>query len=172
MKKKTIALTLFIFGFFTVEAFAQVKIGYTNPARILSQLPEVEEVDKQIEALLTEKDEQLAAEAESLRETFSQFESESRGLTEAQRAQRQQELLELNEQFETQRNKMLDEVRNKRNELMRPIIEKMNNAMAEVAAEMELDMILNEGTSTGDMIIFYADSEKLDVTQKIIDKIK
>lgn len=170
--KKLIAAALLLVSFVSVDAYAQLKIGFTNPAKILDQLPEVEEIEQEINALIIEKDEELASNAQNLQKIFSDYESSAGNLSEQERSVREQELMELNNQFEAERNKMLEEVRQKRNELMQPVIQKMNKAMAQVATEMQLDLILNEGTSTGDMIIFYANDDKLDVTTQIVEKIK
>ncbi|MEX0844803.1 MAG: OmpH family outer membrane protein [Balneolaceae bacterium] len=172
MSNKLTAIVIFLSIFLIQNAFAQVKIGYTNPARILSELPEVEEVDKQIEALITEKDQELAQKATDLQQIFTDYETGMGNLSEDERSSREEELMQLNQQFEADRENMMNEIRERRNELMEPIIEKMNVAMEEVAEEMGLDLILNEGTSYGDAIIFYASGEELNITNKIIEKIK
>lgn len=172
MSNKLTAIVIFLSIFLIQDAFAQVKIGYTNPARILSELPGVEEVDQQIEALITEKDQELAQKATDLQQIFSDYETGMGNLSEDERSSREEELMQLNQQFETDRENMMNEIRERRNELMAPIIEKMNDAMEEVAEEMGLDLILNEGTSYGDAIIFYASGEELNITNKIIEKIK
>lgn len=172
MNKKTIAIFLFVGLFGLQDAFAQVKIGYTNPARVLSQLPEVEEVDQQIQVLIQERDQELAEKATNLQQVFSDYENTMGSLSQQERSTREEELMELNQQFEQDRESMMNEIRQKRSEMMAPIIENMNAAMEEVAQEMGLDLVLNEGTSYGDAIIFFANSESLDITDKILEKLK
>ncbi len=172
MNKKLVTLALFVCAFTWQHAYAQVKIGYTNPARILSQLPEVEKVDKEIQELITQRDEELASKATNLQQLFSDYEATMANLSEQEQTTREQELMELNQQFEQDRESMMNEIRQKRAELMSPIIRKMNEAMQAVAKEMNLDLVLNEGTSNGDAIIFFAESEQLNITGKIIEKLK
>lgn len=171
MIKRITAVVLFLGMFAMQDALAQVKIGYTNPARILSELPEVQEVDEQIQALIEERDQELGQRASQLQQEFSNYEQSMSNLSEEERSAREQELMEKNQQFEQQRESIMNEIRQKRSELMAPIIERMNTAMDEVAREMGLDLILNEGTSNGDSIIFFAESEELDVTDKILEKL-
>ncbi|MCH2448958.1 MAG: OmpH family outer membrane protein [Gracilimonas sp.] len=173
MNKKLI-IALFFFGslFTFQDAIAQVKIGYANPARVLSALPEVEEVDQQIQALIEQSDEELATKATELQSIFTNYESNMNNLSEQERVIREEELMEMNQQFEQDRESMMNNIRQRRSELMTPIIEKMNTAMESIAAEMELDLILNEGTSTGDVIVFFANSEQLDITDQIIERIQ
>lgn len=172
MRKLTIVSIVIFAGIFAMQdAIAQVKIGYTNPARILSQLPEVEEVDAQIQTLIEESDQQLAERATSLQQIFSDYEATMQTLSEQERSTREEELLEMNQEFEQDRETMMNQVRQRRAELMAPIVERMNQAMEEVATEMGLDMILNEGTSYGDAIIFFAKDEGLNVTDRILEKL-
>ncbi|MTI86713.1 MAG: OmpH family outer membrane protein [Balneolaceae bacterium] len=171
MKNKLFVLFLLAGLFLVQQANAQTTIGFTNPAKVLNQLPEVQEVDQQIQKLITEKDEELAAKASNLQEMFSEYENARASMTEEQRTAREDELMELNQQFQTERENGLKEVQQRRRELMAPIIQRMNTAMEEVAAEMNLDLVLNEGTSYGDSIIFYG-KDKLDITDKIIAKLQ
>lgn len=169
--KKITALVLFVSLFAIQNVFAQVNIGHTNPARILSQVPEVEEVDAEIQALIEQRDQELGERAAQLQQEFSDYEQTMATLSEQERRSREEVLMEKNQQFEQQREVMMNEIRQKRAELMAPIIERMNGAMDEVAQEMGLDLILNEGTSYGDSIIFFTKSESLDVTDEIIAKL-
>ncbi|MBD3616158.1 MAG: OmpH family outer membrane protein [Gracilimonas sp.] len=171
-KKITIAIILMGTVFTMQDVIAQVKIGYANPVRILNALPAVEEVDQQVEALIEESDQTLAQKATELQSRFTDYESTMSNLSEQERATREEELLEMNEQFEQDRETMMNQIRQRRSELMAPIIERMNTAMEEVAQEMGLDLILNEGTSTGDAIVFFANSEQLNITNRIIEKLQ
>lgn len=172
IKKTTLMLFAFSMLFGMQELMAQVKIGYANPGRILSALPEVEQVDQQIQTMITESDQQLEQKANQLQQIFSDYEENMNSMSEQERADREDELVELNDQFTQERETMMNRVRQRRAELMQPIIEKMNVAMEEVAQEMDLDLILNEGTSTGDLIVFYANSEQLNITDRIIAKLQ
>jgi outer membrane protein len=171
MSKRITAIILFLSVFALQDSFAQVKIGYTNPARVLNELPAVAEVDEKINTLIDERDQELAAKATNLQQVFSNYEASMATLSQDERSMREQELLELNQQFEQERETMMNEIRQTRNELMSPIIERMNTAMEEVAQDMDLDLVLNEGTSNGDAIIFFANSDRLDITDQIIEKL-
>lgn len=173
MTKKLI-IALFFFGsiFTFQDAMAQLKVGYANPARVLNALPEVQEVDRQIQVLIEESDEELETKATELQTVFTNYESTMSNLSDQERAAREEELMEMNQQFEQDRESMMNRIRQRRSELMTPIIEKMNTAMQEIAEEMELDLILNENTSTGDAIVFFANSEELNITDQIIQRIQ
>lgn len=172
IKKLSLLLFTFAMLFGMQEAIAQVKIGYANPGQILSALPEVEQIDQQIQTMITESDQELAQKANDLQQIFSEYEQNMNTMSEQERGSREEELMELNQQFEQDRETMMNRIRQRRSELMQPIIEKMNVAMEEVAQEMGLDLILNEGTSTGDLIVFYANSDQLNITDRIIEKIQ
>ena len=70
MKKLTV-LTVFLI-LLSFDTKAQVKIGYTNPEVILSQLPEVQAIDKEIGILLQKKDSLLAIQAIARKKEFDE----------------------------------------------------------------------------------------------------
>ncbi|MEO1022928.1 MAG: OmpH family outer membrane protein [Bacteroidota bacterium] len=172
MLKKTSVL-LFIIGFLVhTHSVAQVKIGYTNPARILTEIPEVASIDTTIAELVQRRDAELALKADSLQQELLAYEQVASSMTEEARASREQELLAKNEAFTNERQGYLNEVNQRRNQLMLPIIEQMNAAIKVVADRLQLDLVLNEGTSYGDAIIFYSGNERLDITDQVIAELK
>jgi Skp family chaperone for outer membrane proteins len=52
------------------------------------------------------------------------------------------------------------------------MFDKMDQAMAAVAKENDLDFVLNETTNSGESLIFYSASENLNITEEVIQYIK
>ena len=97
MKKLSVlALFLMLFGF---QAEAQVKIGYTNPEVILSQLPEVQSINQEIGDLLERKDSLLAIQALALQKELEDYSASKDVMTLEQRQQKEQDLIEKNQKF-------------------------------------------------------------------------
>ena len=144
MKQHFIFPALLWIFLFTVEAQAQVKIGYMNPSVVLSQLDEVAFVDQQIEQLVQERDTELMSKANQLQQDFVAYEEARSMLNEEARIIREEDLLARDQQLQEERENYLNEITQKRAQLLQPIIEKMDQVMAEVAQEKGLDLILNE----------------------------
>ena len=167
MKQHFILPALLWIFLFTVET--QVKIGYMNPSVVLSQLDEVAFVDQQIEQLVQERDTELMSKANQLQQDFVAYEEARSMLNEEARIIREEDLLARDQQLQEERENYLNEITQKRAQLLQPIIEKMDQVMAEVAQEKGLDLILNEATSYGDAIVFFS-AEELNITQEVLSR--
>ena len=143
MKQHFIFPALLWIFLFTVEAQAQVKIGYMNPSVVLSQLDEVAFVEQQIEQLVQQRDTELMSKANQLQQDFVAYEEARSMLNEEARIIREEDLLARDQQLQEERENYLNEITQKRALLLQPIIEKMDQVMAEVAQKKGLDLILN-----------------------------
>lgn len=170
IKKILIAASIAIFA--GQVAVAQTKIGYANPDVIMSQLPEVQKISEEIQMFLDQKDAMLRPKADSLQILFDEYEKVMAALSDAARQNREQELMAKNAEFEELKRKSLEEVQLRQNALIEPIQEKISNAIAAVAKELGLDLVLSDRTSQGSEIIFYAAADQPNITEKVINKLK
>jgi len=169
MKQHFIFSALLWIFLLTIEAQAQIKIGYMNPSVVLSQLDEVAIVEQQIEQLVQQRDTELMSKANQLQQDFVAYEEARSMLNEEARIIREEDLLARDQQLQEERENYLNEITQKRALLLQPIIEKMDQVMAEVAQEKGLDLILNEATSFGDAIVFFS-AEELNITQEVLSR--
>tara|TARA_R110002124_G_scaffold277621_4_gene449175 strand:- start:13889 stop:14389 length:501 start_codon:yes stop_codon:yes gene_type:complete len=165
MKKLSLlALLVVLMG---LEAQAQLKIAYTNPELILSNLPEVEAIDKEIGMLLAEKDSLLAIKAQSYQNQIDNLTSQS--LSQSELTAKADSI---SQEFEAERQKSINEVQQKQVSLLQPVEEKVFETIKIVADSLGLDLVLNEGSINGGAFIFYASEEQIDITELVIEKIK
>ncbi len=169
---RKLILSFFVVGLFTVAVHAQVKIAYMNPNTVLAQLEEVQIVEDEINALITQRDQEIVPKANALRQAFADYDEIRASLSQAEQQSREADLLQRNEDLENERETYLNEVRQKRASMMQPIIEKMDNAIQKIATSMEIDIVLNEGTSYGEFLIFYANDERLNITNLVLEELK
>lgn len=169
MKQHFIFSALLWIFLLTIDAQAQIKIGYMNPSVVLSQLDEVAIVEQQIEQLVQQRDTELMSKANQLQQDFVAYEEARSMLNEEARIIREEDLLARDQQLQEERENYLNEITQKRALLLQPIIEKMDQVMAEVAQEKGLDLILNEATSYGDAIVFFS-AEELNITQEVLSR--
>ena len=165
MKKLPIlALLLMFIG---IEARAQVKIGYTNPETILSNLAEVQAIDKEVGLMLANKDSLLAIKAEM-------YQSEMDELLNQNLPQREIEAKgdSIRNEFEAERQKSINEVQQKQSALLRPVEEKVFKTIQIVADSLGLNLVLNKGSINGGAFIFYASDDQIDITEMVIEKLK
>lgn len=168
---KALLLTVFLVAGFTINSQAQLKVGYMNPQKVLNALPAVEQVQKEIDKIITERDTELSKDAANVQKQFAEYQQKQATLSEERRAQEEERLTQLNTELENKRNAFQQEILQKRAQLLQPIYADINTAMEEVAKEMGIDMVLNQQTNTGDVIIFYAAENQLDISNEVINKV-
>lgn len=171
MTKKIIFTCILFFGVVQIGA-AQVKIGYANPQAILDSLPEVKVIENQIVALLEAKDSDLAIKADSLQQMIDTYEQIRGTLNDQARQSREAQILQKEQEFNTARESSLSEVQQRQNALLAPVRARIAEAIKTVADEMGLDMVLNEETSQRSIIIFYSSDSTLNITEKVLEKLK
>ncbi|GAB5408063.1 MAG: hypothetical protein BalsKO_04280 [Balneolaceae bacterium] len=165
-------LVVLLTAFFSISTLAQVKIGYMNPAQVLSELEEVAAIEQQIETLIETRDQDLIAKSTQLQQDLATYEEGKAVLSTEARTNKEQEFLDRNTELEKERETYLNEIRQKRSQMMSPILQEMDEAIKSIALEMNLDLVLNEVTSYGDAIIFYSNEEKLNITSQVVAKLK
>lgn len=167
MKIKILYLIiLFVSSFFT-PTFAQ-KFGYLNSQALLAELPEVKQADANLQALQTQlqkKGEMMVQELEGkykeLQRKEQSGEISPKALEEEAKKLKVQEA-EL-QKFEQDVQKQLG---TKRQEMLQPLIDKVNNAIKQVAMEGQYTYIFD---SSAGMLLYAQDS--LDVTAVVKAKL-
>jgi len=171
MIKRTI-ITLILFTGISAALTAQIKIGYMNPQEALSEVPERQEVEQQMNQFINDKRNELEQRTAELQEQFAQYQNNSSSMSAEQRRNEEERLSELDQQLQDFRLNIQQQVERKRAELLDPLLERVDKAIADVAEELKLDFVLNEVTSGQNKIIFYASQEESqNITQRVIEKL-
>ncbi len=165
--KKIMLLTLGLVFAAAAPALAQ-KSAYCNSGAVLAQMPELKQADSDLQRFQT----QLTNKGEQLAKQFQADMAEFQRKVEAgQIPPKDQEAGSA--ALETQMKgiqKYEEEVRNKiaakREELYKPILEKMNKAVRDVARELGYTLVFDTSTNS----LLYGD-ESLDLTERVKTKL-
>lgn len=166
--KKFILFTLLIVPSI---AFAQLKIGYIDSNAIMDQLPDVQDARQRLDALIQEWQTELNRLESEWKSKYDDYEKRKLIMSEQTRAETESELVRLENQIAEYREKKFGtngELFQKQDELMKPVQNKVFNAIKEVAQEEDLDFVFDR---SGDIMILYA-KEKYDITAKVLAKLK
>lgn len=167
-----VALVILVWG---LSANAQeIKIGYVDPQTILSKMPDMAAVQKELQNFHDKLNQQLSQKQTDFQQQVQQFQQKSAVISDAAKKQEQAHLDSLNQQLTQLQQQYSNEMNNKQQQLMSPILDKVQKAINEVAKGMGLTYVLNTVTGSGDYIILYASTEaqqKYDITQKVMDKL-
>jgi outer membrane protein len=169
---KKILLTILI-STFPLIAAAQLKVGIMNPERVMDALPETGQVQSDLEQFVQQKQEEFTAEYSVWIEAIGDFEErmEAGTLSEQERQREEQRLMEKEEDLGSLERRIQNQIQNRQNELLSPIMQRVENAMEEVARELDLEYVLNRQTSQGDLVVFYVSDRGIDITDRVIEKL-
>lgn len=150
--------------------FTQVKIGYVDSETIMKQLPEAQEAQRKVETLIQQWQTELQKMKDEWKSKYDEYERRKLILTDEARAQMERELSELDRKiadFQMQKFGPDGELYRKQDELVKPIQDKIFNAIKEVAVEEGFDFVFDK---SGEILLLYA-NEKYDLTPKVLNKL-
>ncbi len=161
--KKTLLLTLGLVLALASASFAQ-KFGYLNSVALLSELPEVKQADSDLKAFQTQLTKRGQEMVQALQAEAAELDrKKEQGTISPKDYQDQATILQTKEteigEYEKQ---MYDDLAKKREELYKPILDKVNTAMQDVAKENGYLLVFDLSTQ----VLLYAD-EGLDLTKQV-----
>lgn len=154
--------------------FAQIKVGYMNPQKVLNAMPDRAKVQKELNDYLTSKQQDYQKKATDFQNEVAAFQKKAASMSADSSNKEKQRLSTLSQNLDKYRTNLQQDLANKRSELMSPLMAKIHKAMKSVADQMNLDFVLNETTAQGESILMYVSDtgkQKYDITQKVIDKL-
>lgn len=152
-------------------AHAQAKIGWISSQAVMEKLPEAQEAQRQLDALVAEWQGELTKMQNEWQRKFDDYDKKKLILTDERRAAAEKELMDLDRKiadFRTRKFGQSGELFVKQNELMKPVQDKIFKAIQDVATEDGYDYVLDK---SGDILLVYT-NEKFDLTQKVLERLK
>jgi outer membrane protein len=159
-----------LFIFLSV-ANAQPKIGFVDSDTIMKQLPEAQDTQKKLDAIIKEWQEELSKMEKDWKTKYDDYEKRKLILSEQKRVEIEKELVQLEDQISKYRQDKFGvrgELFQKQEELMKPIQNRIFNAIQDIAKENDFDFIFDR---SGDIIFLFA-KEEYDVTKLVLEKLK
>lgn len=165
---KIFVISLLMFGISQDSELIAQKIGHLNSAAILSELPEVLAADAELETLQKQLVAQAQRKVESLQNQYQELiRKEQQGdLSPRQLQEEQMRLREKEQELAMEEQTIQSTLVRKRNELINPILERVQEAIDQVAKQNNFQYILD--TSGGSVL--FAD-ESNDITRLVKEKL-
>jgi outer membrane protein len=151
--------------------FAQMKIGHISSEAIMKELPDAQDAQRQLDALVVEWQNQLNKMQQDWQKKYEEYEKRKLIMTDQRRAEAEKELQELDRrvaEFRNQKFGQNGELFHKQNELMKPVQDRVFKAIQEVAEEEGYDYIFDK---SGEILLMYS-NEKYDLTGKVLAKLQ
>jgi len=168
--KKLFLSTLFIL--FTSCLFSQQKIGHVNSQEIFAAMPDIKLVDSKLQKESKKMDEMLIEMQQKTQEAAQGFQAaqqngESKSVIEA----KYKEAVDLENRMNGFLQDAQKELESLRNELVAPIMEKVQNAINEVAKDGKFSYILDIGSGFP-VILYNQGSDAHDITTLVKKELK
>jgi outer membrane protein len=137
----------------------QGKVAVVNIQRILAEAPQSKNAQKRLETEFKKKETDLGELANRVRAASEKFDKESVTLSESQRRDRQNQLADMDREFQRRQRDLRDEMTQRQQAEYSEVMAAANRAIKTVAERDALDMVFQEWA--------YA-SPKIDITDKVI----
>lgn len=160
MRRSSLILN-FLFGVTSLAA-AQQKVGYVDTEYILRQVPEYATVQQNLDRLANEWQAELTRMQREVDAAFQEYQSRELLYTADERQSKQAEIIKKEEELEQYRVRNFGpegELFKRQEQMMRPIQERILEAVEEVATSGGYDYVLDKSSST--IFLFYRDQYDL-----------
>ena len=155
---KKITLLTALFGTFISASYAQNKFGYINSRELLEVMPEVKKADSSLQIYAKSFQDQLESMSKEYESKVKDFQANEKTMNEAVKEVKVKEVQQLQERMETLQQSAQEKTSKRREEMYKPILEKADKAIKDVAKENKYDYIFD---ASGGAILFAKDSDNV-----------
>ena len=151
--------------------FAQLKIGYVDSNTILKELPDAQDAQKTIDALVQEWKDELQKMQKELDAKSADFEKRKLIMSDNKRLEVENEITKMINDINNYRQSKFGfqgELYTQQEEIMKPVQNKIFLAIESVAEDEELDYVFDR---SGDILFLYA-NEDHDITSLVLELLK
>ncbi len=144
------------------------KVGYASLPYIVSQLPDMKEIEADLKSTQTQLRNQLQARSQEVQKQYADFNANARSMSDTTRANTQHKLEQAMADLEQMQQNAQISLENKQKLFMAPIYLKVNRMIQEVALENGFDIILTDKVSGADFLLY--NTKQLDISDLVLEK--
>jgi outer membrane protein len=164
-------LLLILLGCFAFTTQAQTqKIGYADTEYILSQMPEMKQLENDLKTHATQLENQLKAKSQELQTKYGAYQNMPATTPDAIKKDKESELTQLQENIQKFQQDAQASIQKKQTDLMEPIYAKVHKATEDVAKENAYSFIINSQLGAGADVLLYND-ENYDISKLVLKKL-
>ena len=153
-------LLLVFAGLLACSAQAQdFRVGFVNTDRIFREANTAKAAQAKLEQEFSRREKELNDIGTNLKSLSDKFEREAPTLSEAQRTQRQKQLVDQDREFQRKRREFQEDLNARKNEELQQVLERANKVVKQVAEAEKYDVVLQEAVYI---------NPKHDITDKVI----
>lgn len=145
------------------------KVGYASVEYIMSQLPEMKEIESDMKAAQTQLRNQIQVKSQEVQKQYESFNANAASMADTVRENRQQELEQSFAELEKMQQDAQAALQNRQKLYMAPLYLKVNKTIREVAVENGFEIILTDRVSGFDFLLF--SSNQFDISPLVLQKL-
>ena len=123
---------------------AEFKVGFVSTDRIFQEADAAKTAQIKLEAEFSKRQKKIEQLGEAVQETSKKLERDAPTLSEAQRIQRQRDLVQMDQDFQRERREFQEDLALRKNEELQKVLEMANKVIKDVAKVENYDLILQE----------------------------
>jgi outer membrane protein len=151
---------LVLLGLLAFAAHADdFRVGFVNTDRIFREANTAKAAQAKLEQEFSRREKELNDIGTNLKNLSDKFEREAPTLSEAQRTQRQKQLVDQDREFQRKRREFQEDLNARKNEELQQVLERANKVVKQVAEAEKYDVVLQEAVYI---------NPKHDITDKVI----
>lgn len=167
MKFSVVIVCLLLAAGMTVKAQQPLKFGHVDTDSVFRALPELAEVEKQMDAEFKKYESQLTTMQEQLKTDQQKYMDEAKNLTPEVRSEREKALMDMNQRVQTFYSQAQQQLQAKEQELKTPLIKKVQDAIQAVGDENGFMYIFEEKAG----LAVYHSAKSVDVSPLVKSKL-
>ena len=140
----------------------ELKIGYVNGERVLREAEPAKRAAAKLEAEFGKRQKDLNDQSAAFRAQADKLDRDSPTLSEAEKARRQRELIELDRDLQRKQREYQEDLTQRKNEEVNNVSERAQRTIKAIGEAEHYDLIVQ------DQLVFYV-SPRIDLTKKVID---
>jgi len=151
--------------------YGQAKIGYVDSQTIMQKLPEGQDAQRQLDAIVAQWQGEVTKMQNDWQKKYEEYDKKKLIMSDQTRAEAERELVTLEKKVTDYRNQKFGpngEMFTKQNELLKPVQDRIFKAIQDVAVEEGYDYVLDK---SGQILLLYA-NDKYDLTPKVLQKLE
>lgn len=149
--KKIILLVACTVGLSSLVNAQSLKIGHINSQELLALMPEIKKADTDLKAYAKSFEDQLETMSKEYQKKMGEYQAQEKTMTDAVKEVKQKEITDLGTRIESTQKSAEEKVVTKKQEIFKPILDKAEKAIKEVAKEKGFDYVFD--VSTGSVLV-------------------
>lgn len=166
--RRILLLAALAIGFVAQGQDSTNRVGYANMAYIMSQLPEMKQMETELKSTQTQLRNQIQAKSKEVQAQYDDFNANAAQMVDSVRTRKEQDLEKAIAGLEQMQQDAEVTLQNKQKLFMAPLYLKVNRAIAEVAAEHGYAIILTQQVSNMPVLLYHR--KEMDVSSLVLQK--